>query len=58
MPHHIVIVEDEPVTQARLQSYFTQEGYTVSRYGERCWATGNYAESVGRFNSAGYQLTR
>lgn len=30
MPHHIVIVEDEPVTQARLQSYFTQEGYTVS----------------------------
>ncbi|MCX1175483.1 two-component system response regulator TorR, partial [Escherichia sp. HC-TM1] len=24
MPHHIVIVEDEPVTQARLQSYFTQ----------------------------------
>ena len=26
----IVIVEDEPVTQARLQSYFTQEGYTVS----------------------------
>ncbi|HHU9838016.1 TPA: two-component system response regulator TorR, partial [Escherichia coli] len=26
MPHHIVIVEDEPVTQARLQSYFTQEG--------------------------------
>ncbi|MFP2031289.1 two-component system response regulator TorR, partial [Escherichia coli] len=28
MPHHIVIVEDEPVTQARLQSYFTQEGYT------------------------------
>ncbi|MGU7624710.1 hypothetical protein, partial [Klebsiella aerogenes] len=22
MPHHIVIVEDEPVTQARLQSYF------------------------------------
>ena len=30
MPHHIVIVEDEPVTQARLQSYFTQEVYTVS----------------------------
>mgnify|MGYP000309927129 CR=1 FL=1 len=30
MPHHIVIIEDEPVTQARLQSYFTQEGYTVS----------------------------
>ena len=30
MPHHIVIVEDEPVTQARLQSLFTQEGYTVS----------------------------
>ena len=30
MPHHIVIVEDEPVTQARLRSYFTQEGYTVS----------------------------
>lgn len=30
MPHHIVIVEDEPVTQARLQTYFTQEGYTVS----------------------------
>ena len=30
MSHHIVIVEDEPVTQARLQSYFTQEGYRVS----------------------------
>ena len=30
MPHHIVIVEDEPVTQARLQAYFEQEGYHVS----------------------------
>ncbi|PFF96134.1 two-component system response regulator TorR [Escherichia albertii] len=30
MSHHIAIVEDEPVTQARLQTYFTQEGYTVS----------------------------
>ncbi|SQI18994.1 Two-component transcriptional regulator [Salmonella enterica subsp. arizonae] len=30
MPHHIVIVEDEPVTQARLQAYFEQEGYRVS----------------------------
>ncbi|MDI5810794.1 two-component system response regulator TorR, partial [Salmonella enterica subsp. enterica serovar Anatum] len=27
MSHHIVIVEDEPVTQARLQAYFEQEGY-------------------------------
>ncbi|EIM5514842.1 two-component system response regulator TorR, partial [Escherichia coli] len=26
MSHHIVIVEDEPVTQARLQAYFEQEG--------------------------------
>ncbi|EAB5458688.1 two-component system response regulator TorR, partial [Escherichia coli] len=25
MSHHIVIVEDEPVTQARLQAYFEQE---------------------------------
>ncbi|ECX9229852.1 response regulator [Salmonella enterica] len=30
MSHHIVIVEDEPVTQARLQAYFEQEGYRVS----------------------------
>ena len=30
MSHHIVIVEDEPVTQARLQAYFEQEGYQVS----------------------------
>jgi len=30
MSHHIVIVEDEPVTQARLQAYFEQEGYHVS----------------------------
>ncbi|MFP1483304.1 two-component system response regulator TorR [Escherichia coli] len=30
MPHHIVIVEDEPVTQAQLQSYFTQGGVSVS----------------------------
>ncbi|RAN02474.1 hypothetical protein SE12_22695, partial [Salmonella enterica subsp. enterica serovar Braenderup] len=29
MSHHIVIVEDEPVTQARLQAYFEQEGYRV-----------------------------
>lgn len=28
--HHIVVVEDEPVTQARLQAYFEQEGYRVS----------------------------
>ncbi|MCW2256839.1 two-component system torCAD operon response regulator TorR [Providencia alcalifaciens] len=28
--HHIVIVEDELVTQARLQAYFEQEGYRVS----------------------------
>ncbi|MGV4198626.1 two-component system response regulator TorR [Citrobacter murliniae] len=30
MSYHIVIVEDEPVTQARLQAYFEQEGYQVS----------------------------
>lgn len=30
MSHHIVIVEDEPVTRARLQAYFEQEGYHVS----------------------------
>ncbi|MGL5311213.1 MAG: response regulator, partial [Plesiomonas shigelloides] len=30
MPHHIVIVEDDPVTQARLEDYFVQEGYRVS----------------------------
>ncbi|MGY0160310.1 two-component system response regulator TorR [Edwardsiella tarda] len=30
MTHHIVIVEDEPVTQARLRDYFVQEGYQVS----------------------------
>lgn len=42
MPHHIVIVEDEPVTQARLQSYFTQEGIpfplrrAVPGYGKLC----------------------
>lgn len=28
--HHIVVVEDDPVTQARLQAYFEQEGYCVS----------------------------
>lgn len=30
MPHHLVIVEDEPVTRARLRDYFVQEGYQVS----------------------------
>lgn len=30
MPHHIVIVKNKPVTQAQLQSYFTQKKYTVS----------------------------
>lgn len=30
MPHHIVIVEDDVVTQARLRDYFLQEGYSVS----------------------------
>ena len=58
MPHHIVIVEDESVTQARLQSYFTQEGYTRFRYGERCRTAGNYAESASGFDSSGYQFAR
>ncbi len=35
MPHHIVIVEDEPVTQARYNLTFTQEGIHF-RYSERC----------------------
>lgn len=30
MSHHIVIVEDDVVTQARLRDYFLQEGYRVS----------------------------
>ncbi|CAB1207924.1 two-component system response regulator TorR [Serratia liquefaciens] len=30
MSHHIVIVEDDPVTQARLRDYFVHEGYQVS----------------------------
>ncbi len=30
MTHHIVIVEDEAVTQACLRHYFTQEGFRVS----------------------------
>lgn len=57
MPHHIVIVEDEPVTQARLQSYFTQEGYTVSVTASGAGLR-NYAESAGGFDSAGYQFAR
>ncbi len=42
MPHHIVIVEDEPVTQARFRSYFTQEGYTVSVTASGAGLQGNY----------------
>lgn len=30
MSHHIVIVEDDIVTQARLRDYFVQQGYRVS----------------------------
>lgn len=30
MSHHIAIVEDDPVTQARLRDYFVHEGYQVS----------------------------
>jgi PleD family two-component response regulator len=30
MPGHIVIVEDDPVTRAKLAAYFKAEGYKVS----------------------------
>ncbi|AWC21703.1 TorCAD operon transcriptional regulatory protein TorR [Aminobacter sp. MSH1] len=41
--HHIVIVEDDPVTRAKLAGYFLAEGYKVSEAGdgEQCapsWA--------------------
>ncbi|MGS1097694.1 two-component system response regulator TorR [Aquamicrobium terrae] len=32
--HHIVIVEDDPVTRAKLASYFLAEGYKVSEAGD------------------------
>ena len=30
MSYHVLVVEDEPVTRARLSGYFRKEGYTVS----------------------------
>lgn len=58
MPHHIVIVEDEPVTQARLQSYFTQEGYTVSVTASGAGLREIMQNQPGGFDSAGYQFAR
>ena len=30
MKNHVLVVEDEPVTRARLVGYFRKEGYQVS----------------------------
>ncbi len=55
MPHHIVIVEDEPVTRRDYNLTSLRRGIPFPlRRG--CRAAGNYAESAGGFDSAGYNL--